>query len=725
MINPSICMIPQRNSLAISRANSRIVLLVFALFTFLYSGIGQPEIRTDHEMVRKYREHCHQYYEVKGEAEKGDSVSGQFLVWSKSKNIQTRFIALYNFYLFKDLSYTIPEEHLKYAEEILELSRMTSDELNILKARQYAISAYIMNGRLSLARETIQSMPGESPDPFFPYFKGLAMLEEAKILQLENNKNLSLTTYLDAIEYARENDNDSLLSECYARIARFYKGNGLYQRSREYGLLQREMSLKVHDSDQFAWVNYKILSLSNAPGSSLEMDSAVMFGLIRYARRKELTRLVDYSFALYRTYLINNGKYRNLEYICKSGFREEFGKLKSSRPHIYFRIKALIMENNREIDSALIFYEKTEDVFESEWGSSLSDYEWAHFKFRYAEFLERIGKMEEAIDYYRGALVYFQNDKKKERASQICRKLQDIFSGLGNFKEAFKYAQLERIYGEIFRESVKKDELMRLELEHEVEKRENETTREIEKRKNQLLYFLTGLSLVLVFSMLIYRQYRKTKDQKKISDDLLLNILPGPTADELKARGKTTARRYENATVLFLDIKNFTGISSRLSPEELVNELDVYIQAYDQITERYGLEKIKTIGDAYLAVGGVPENNRADASLVVQAAIAMVKTTKQISGERSKNGKPEINVRIGCNTGPVVAGVVGSKKFQFDIWGDTVNVAARLEQNSVAGKINISRSTRDALGDAFETEFRGEIEARNKGRIEMYFVKFS
>lgn len=204
------------------------------------------------------------------------------------------------------------------------------------------------------------------------------------------------------------------------------------------------------------------------------------------------------------------------------------------------------------------------------------------------------------------------------------------------------------------------------------------------------------------------------KSEKKKSDDLLLNILPEEVADELKEKGMAEAKQYNHVSVLFTDFVNFTGISEQMSPKELVKEIHENFTAFDAIIEKHGLEKIKTIGDAYLAVCGLPIENEMHAIQVIRAAID-IRTYMA-----NKAGK--FQIRIGVNSGPVIAGIVGVKKYAYDIWGDCVNTAARMEQNSVAGKINISGATYDLIKNDFECEYRGKVAAKNKGEIDMYFV---
>lgn len=210
--------------------------------------------------------------------------------------------------------------------------------------------------------------------------------------------------------------------------------------------------------------------------------------------------------------------------------------------------------------------------------------------------------------------------------------------------------------------------------------------------------------------------------EKKKSDDLLLNILPAETAEELKTYGKARAKRYNSVTVFFSDFKDFTLISEQLEPEALVADIDHCFRAYDLIMEKYGVEKIKTVGDAYMCAGGIPTENKANAVNVVKAALEVQAFMQNLAHEKEGANQVYFETRIGIHTGPVVSGIVGLKKFAFDIWGDTVNIAARLEDNSVAGKVNISQSTYELVKDHFQCTYRGKVTAKNKGEIDMYFV---
>lgn len=243
----------------------------------------------------------------------------------------------------------------------------------------------------------------------------------------------------------------------------------------------------------------------------------------------------------------------------------------------------------------------------------------------------------------------------------------------------------------------------------------------------ELISLLSSQIAVSIENALLYEQLeQKVSDrteelriEKQKSDELLYNILPFETAQELKKNGFAQPRFYDSATVLFTDFKGFTDISSKLEPHELVEELNLCFRAFDQIAEKYGIEKIKTIGDAYMAVGGIPVPNSVHPENALLAALEI----RDFILYRLNHGEGlGFNLRIGIHTGPVVAGIVGVKKFQYDIWGDTVNIAARMESNSEAGRINISQKTYELVKDRFLCEEREEIEVKGKGKMKMYFV---
>lgn len=213
------------------------------------------------------------------------------------------------------------------------------------------------------------------------------------------------------------------------------------------------------------------------------------------------------------------------------------------------------------------------------------------------------------------------------------------------------------------------------------------------------------------------------EQEKQKSDQLLFNILPRATAEELKSSGKVEPKLFEQVSILFTDFQGFSRISEQITPQELIQSLNECFLAFDEIAEKHGMERIKTIGDAYMCAGGIPVPNDHHAYSAVMTAMEIKAFVKKWSDKRQKAGKTVWPVRIGIHTGSVIAGVIGLKKFVYDIWGDAVNVASRMETSGEAGEINISQSTYELIHTKFRCEHRGRLAVKNRGEIDMYYVK--
>ena len=194
-------------------------------------------------------------------------------------------------------------------------------------------------------------------------------------------------------------------------------------------------------------------------------------------------------------------------------------------------------------------------------------------------------------------------------------------------------------------------------------------------------------------------------------------------AEELKTTGSAKAKEFDNITVLFTDFVNFTKMGEVLTAQELVNKINTCYSAFDNIIAKYSIEMIKTIGDSYMCAGGLPHETATHAEDIIMAAFEILDFMDSEKEKSEAEGRTFFEVRIGVNSGPAVAGIVGVKKFAYDIWGDTVNIASRMESASEPGRINISGSTYELIKDKFQCEYRGKIHAKNKGEIDMYFVR--
>jgi class 3 adenylate cyclase len=324
----------------------------------------------------------------------------------------------------------------------------------------------------------------------------------------------------------------------------------------------------------------------------------------------------------------------------------------------------------------------------------------------------KIQSNQQALELLYNALELGEQTKALDLLAKIKYVLYEAYKKLGNYNEALSNLESSLLIEKEIHNASIKEKVLNLEISNRVEQSQKEA--EIHRLRNVELVALNEE---------ITKQKMEIEKQKAKSDELLLNILPSEVAEELKDKGYTTAKAFDEVTILFSDIKGFTNVAEKMTAQELVKEINTYFSAFDSIIQKYGLEKIKTIGDAYIAAGGLPEKNFATPQNVIDAAIVMQQEVEKLKQERVTSNKPYFELRIGIHTGPVVAGVVGLKKFQYDIWGDTVNLAARMEQSGVPGKINISQHTYELVKEQFTCVHRGRIDAKNKGEIDMYFVE--
>lgn len=339
----------------------------------------------------------------------------------------------------------------------------------------------------------------------------------------------------------------------------------------------------------------------------------------------------------------------------------------------------------------------------------------------------RLKKFKDARAYYEEARVLSEKTQSESLNYLYYEGIEVLDSVDGNWKNAYlNYKNAIRLKGKLFSdESTKK--MLQTTMQYEFEKKEAARQAEQEKKdeiqrtvRNAIAIALAG---TLLFLLVVMIQRNKLSKARKRSDELLLNILPVDVADELKRKGSADARYFEEVTVMFTDFRDFTKVSELLSPAELVQEINTCFVAFDRIVTKHNVEKIKTIGDAYMAAGGLPNANSTNAEDVVSAALEIKQFMKTYAEERARLNKPVFEIRIGVHTGPVVAGIVGIKKFAYDIWGDTVNIASRMESSGEAGRVNVSSRVYELVQTKFVCVHRGKVQAKGKGEIDMYFVE--
>ena len=337
------------------------------------------------------------------------------------------------------------------------------------------------------------------------------------------------------------------------------------------------------------------------------------------------------------------------------------------------------------------------------------------------------GDVKAAFSYAERSLDLAQQYGLKDQISDADLKLSELYEKTGDMANSLRFYKNHIRY----KDSVQNIRIVQQNADLEMSKKEVELDLSKQRTKTQQIINIAitvALSLIGLLAFGLFRRNNFIKRTNKIiqkekdrSDSLLRNILPEETALELKENGRVEAKKFDSVTVLFTDFKGFTSLAEKLAPEELVKTVDFYFSKFDEIMEKYGLEKIKTVGDAYVCAGGLPFPTKDHAVKMVNAAFDIVNFVEEAKQTDALH-MVSFEIRIGINSGPVVAGVVGTKKFAYDIWGDTVNVAARMETMSNAGRINISANTYELIGDYFECEPRGEIYVKNRGMMQMYFV---
>ncbi|WP_197276069.1 adenylate/guanylate cyclase domain-containing protein [Mangrovimonas sp. TPBH4] len=355
-----------------------------------------------------------------------------------------------------------------------------------------------------------------------------------------------------------------------------------------------------------------------------------------------------------------------------------------------------------------------------------------------ADIYAKKGNIKKALTYANKSLNLAQKYHLDDQLSETYLKLSKLYEAQGNFEASYSNYKQHIAYRDsiINLETIQKManeratfEISQRDAKMAILEKEAEISKLKARRQRAAIY--ATAAIIFLTSLLawgLYRRYKfinKTKiiieNEKKRSDDLLRNILPEQTAQELKQHGKVKAQKIKDATVLFTDFVGFTRYSEHLPPQQLVESIDYYFSKFDEIIGRYQLEKIKTVGDAYMCASGLHNhspNHTQNTILAAMDIMDFVNETKTSNKQQTSN----FDIRIGINTGSVVAGVVGTKKFAYDIWGDTVNVASRMESCSLPGKINISHNTYKIVKNEFDCEYRGKVEVKNRGIMKMYFV---
>jgi len=558
--------------------------------------------------------------------------------------------------------------------------------------------------------------------------EGSAKLELLGNLSFNEVRNLEL-----AIKYADELIALSKLEDNYLYLYRGYHQKGNANRvagnptlALEAFFMGREAAIKAEYIAGEGFANMAIADMYSVIGNSRNAQSyydkaiqllrmtndSVSLGTALYNAGDHYVKIKSYDLAL-QNFEEAEQLFKNADYLIGTAYTlGNIGKVYAQQG------KDDLAKAN--ISEALKILEEFEDYYAiSEYLVAMSDI--------YA----KQNDWTIALDYAHRSLRLAQKYGLKKQVSDTNLKLSELYKHTGNYQESNKYLSNHIVY----RDSVPSIELERemanLRHDYEVSQKQVEVDLLNQQKRNQktiVIATIIALLLLVILAYGLYRRYHFIKEtniiieeEKDRSENLLLNILPKETAQELKQSGKVKAQKFESITVLFTDFEGFTGYAENLSPEKLVQSVDYYFSEFDKIMEKHNLEKIKTIGDSYMCAGGLHYHKKDHAIKMVLAAFEIVEFVNVAKKTNFKN-ETRFDIRIGINTGSVVAGVVGTKKFAYDIWGDTVNIASRMESSSESGKINVSEYTYELIKGKFDCEYRGTIEVKNRGVMKMYFV---
>lgn len=598
------------------------------------------------------------------------------------------------FYTENDLALTLSEKQLVYANK-------SGDPLAICKAILNVGIGNDLKGNYTLALQKYKEALEVAKTNNLTEIQGDIYNNFSITQAVLGNMEESISSALKALEIFEKVNDTSRIARIYNNLGSRYSEIGYYKEALDYYQKAAQINEKAGDKKKLAF-NYGNIGLlyyeQNDNGKALEFFQKSI------RLQDSVNDRYNYSIALHNLALAHTRlagfdvamKYEKRSFAIADEINDELGKITSTN------------------GLAAIFCD--------------------------------MGKKKEALKYYHQSAAMAEKIGARYYLINIYERIAEIYAQIRDYENAFVFNQKYTALKDSIM-TTEKDKAVQKIKEYDNEKKQTEIellTKDSEiqklkiKRQKILRNSIAAVGLLLlVLAVGIYQRYRfvrKTRNElseknkiinreKERSDELLLNILPEQTANELKNEGRSQARHFEMVTVMFTDFKGFTYMAEKLSAQELVDEIDYCFKNFDLIISNHNIEKIKTIGDAYMCAGGLPVPNNTNPVDVVRAALEILHFMNDLKATKKAENKPYFNLRIGIHTGPVVAGIVGIKKFQYDIWGDTVNIASRLESGSETGRINISHSTFEKVNHLFKCEYRGKIEAKNKGAIDMYFVE--
>lgn len=559
----------------------------------------------------------------------------------------------------------------------------------------------------------------------FPKGEAYALKNIGMVYYLRGMYVETLDYWGQSLEVFEKIKDDVGTANMLGNIGAVYFNQGADEKALEYTLKALKLGEKLRDTVRIITTSINVGNIYHNKKDPVALTYLLKaIPLVEISDYKE--SLVVITGNIGEIYLDNNDNHKAEEYFLKSI------KAAEGSPDAAFAYNGLGKVNLREgkFESALQNHNKARQLAEK----VDETFQVVRALRGIADVYEKQGNTTLALEHYNKARIFAeQMDDVKVELKDLYNDMSSVYERNKDYQNAFRLKTLYSDIKDTLYNLETRKKLNQLQFDFELSKKEGEIVLQeakIKSEKQARIGVTIGLGLILVIAFIIYRNYlqkakinRVLDKQKAQIEHLLLNILPKEVASELQVTGKSKPRHFEQVSVLFTDFKGFTSIADKMSPEAVVKELNECFIAFDEIMEKYDLEKIKTIGDAYMCAGNIPSPNDDHVYKIIKAGMEIQEFMEMYNTYRREKGLEMWQIRIGVHVGPVVAGVVGKKKYAYDIWGSTVNIASRMESNGTPGKVNISADTYEMVKDRFECSHRGKIYAKNLGELDMYFIE--
>lgn len=610
-----------------------------------------------------------------------------------------------------------PEKSLEYAKEALPLAvqlKLPNAEADSLNNIGYAL---FRQGEYQEAVKQFQSAIATAQA--IGYLKGTGM-----------GRNGYGLVWLALNEYANaQNDFEAAMSlfkeadypqgEAYAlsNIGTVHTSSGSYDKALKAYLEALRIDEALNNRDEMATV-YNNIGLVNARQNNFEAANTY------YDKALNIYEADGNDLGRADTYMNLGSFFQNFGYFEEAtGFFNQalsLSKTLDSPSRIAGALNALgyAFELSNDSENALRYYSQALQL-----GQDIGDREITINAYNNIGTVHnKAGDYQSALDNHIQALEASKEITYELGLESSLKNIANDYQAMGNFQDANHYFILYNELRDALNEREQSRNLANAQTLYETEKKDQQIAsqqEEIAEKEKRARILMGIVAAVLLFLTVTATQAVIISREKKKSEALILNILPAKVAEDLKKTGRTEPERFENVSILFSDIVGFTSISSTLDPHRLIHELNDIFTRFDAIMDTHGCQRIKTIGDAYFAISGLPDPDPDHAAKIVRAAKDMLVCLE----ERNRKEELHWEIRVGVHTGPVVGGVVGVKKYIYDVFGDTVNTASRMESNGAPMRINISEQTREALGDLFAFEERDPLPVKGKGLVKMFFIE--